>query len=210
MSTASVRQVLLVGSILALGLTGCSSAADGPTPSTATTSATTSVTAQASPGPTGTAPAPAGTPSAPSGPTRCTADQLDATVTDGDGGAAGSVLPYLVLTNTSSVSCTLQGWPGVSFVGNGDGTQIGAAGDMDTSSPHDTVLLAPGGSAHSPLRISNALNYSAADCDPLPADGLRVFPPGETESLFAPTTDLTACQDSSVHLITVRGLVPGA
>jgi hypothetical protein len=120
------------------------------------------------------------------------------------------VLPYLVLTNTGTERCTLQGWPGVSFVGDGNGTQLGAAGDFDRNSPHGTVTLDPGGAAHAPLKIANAMNYDATTCDPQTADGLRVYPPGETHSLFVASTDLTACRSDSVHLITVQALLPGA
>lgn len=142
--------------------------------------------------------------------TRCTSGHLKASLTSGGGGAAGSILPYLVLTNTGSERCTLQGWPGVSFVGDGNGTQLGAAGDFDRSSPHGTVTLDPGGSAHAPLKIANAQNYDAGTCDPQTADGLRVYPPGETHSLFVASSDLTACRNDSVHLITVQALLPGA
>ena len=141
---------------------------------------------------------------------RCTADVLSASLTAGDGGAAGSVLPYLVLTNTGSTRCTLQGWPGVSFVGDGNGTQIGAAGDLDRSSPHGTVTLDPGKTAHAPLRIAQAMNYPQDTCQPVTADGLRVYPPGETHSLFVATTNLTACRNADVKLITVQALLPGS
>ncbi len=104
----------------------------------------------------------------------------------------------------------MQGWPGVSFVGDGNGTQLGAAGDFDRSSPHGTVTLEPGGAAHAPLRIANALNYEATACDPVQADGLRVYPPGETNALFVAATGLTACRTDAEHLITVQALLPGA
>ncbi|MDO8108439.1 DUF4232 domain-containing protein [Isoptericola sp. b441] len=142
--------------------------------------------------------------------TRCASAHLTASLAPGGGGAAGSALPYLVLTNTGSTRCTLQGWPGVSFVGEGDGTQLGAAGDFDRSSPHGAVTLEPGGSAHAPLRIAQARNYPTADCHPEAADGLRVYPPGETHALFVASGDFTACRSDSVPLITVQALLPGA
>ena len=42
------------------------------------------------------------------------------------------------------------------------------------------------------------------------ADGLRVYPPGETHSLFVATTNLTACRNADVKLITVQALLPGS
>ena len=53
-------------------------------------------------------------------------------------------------------------------------------------------------------------NYDAADCQPSAADGLRIYPPGETHSLFIATTDYTACLDAGVHLIMVQTVQPGA
>lgn len=226
------RRLALAGSAAALTLVlaGCSAgggAGTGIAEQTGSpTSSSPSETPSASPSSTASASAPssaspsasasAGASATPStSPTslrssRCTSAHLAASLTAGGGGAAGSVLPYLVLTNTGAERCTLQGWPGVSFVGDGNGTQLGAAGDFGRSSPHGTVTLDPGGSAHAPLKIAQAANYSAATCDPATADGLRVYPPGETHALFVASTDLTACRSSSVHLITVQALLPGA
>jgi hypothetical protein len=155
--------------------------------------------------------APVSTPSASSGSlrsTRCTSGHLAASLSPGDGGAAGSRLPYIVFTNTGTASCTLQGWPGVSFVGNGDGTQLGAAAELDRSSARATVTLAPGASAHAPLRIVVAENYPAQTCQPTVANGLRIYPPGETHSLFIATAEYTACLDSSVQLMSVQAIQP--
>ena len=115
-----------------------------------------------------------------------------------------------MFTNTGSASCTLFGRPGVSFVGNGDGTQLGAPADFDMSSAATTVTLAPGGSAHAPLKISVAENYDAASCQPSPIDGLRVYAPGETHAQFIADTSYTACINAAVHLITVQAVQPGA
>jgi len=151
------------------------------------------------------------TPSASSGSlrsTQCTSGHLAASLSPGDGGAAGSRLPYIVFTNTGTASCTLQGWPGVSFVGNGDGTQLGAAAELDRTSARATVTLAPGASAHAPLRIVVAENYPAQTCQPTVANGLRIYPPGETHSLFIATAEYTACLDSSVQLMSVQAIQP--
>lgn len=155
--------------------------------------------------------APTGDPgSAPLRSDRCTATALSASLGDGGGGAAGSTLPDLVLTNTGTQRCTLQGFPGVSFVGGGNGTQLGAAGTFDRSRTPGTVTLDPGKSAHAPLRIARAENYPSDTCQPVTADGLRVYPPGSTAALFVATTGLTACRNAGVQLITVQALLPGA
>ena len=228
-TTPRRHRLTLAGSAVALilVLAGCS-AGNGSTsgtaePTSSTSSGSPGGTESSSPSPDDTSSprdTPAPSPSASRSPSStatgsmrssvCTSANLAASVAPGDGAAAGSVLPYLVLTNTGAERCTLQGWPGVSLVGDGTGAQIGAAGDFDRSSPHGTVTLGPGGAAHAPLRIARAENYPAKSCDPQPADGLRIYPPGETHSLFAATSDLTACRDDSVHLITVQALLPGA
>ncbi|MBF4606515.1 DUF4232 domain-containing protein [Curtobacterium sp. VKM Ac-1393] len=139
---------------------------------------------------------------------RCAASSLAASIEPGSGGAAGSVIVHLALRNTGSTTCTLQGWPGVSFVGGGNGTQIGAAATQEKSSPHPTVTLAPGKTAVSPLKIVQAGNYSKADCSPKTPDGFRVYPPGSKQSLFVQDTDYQACSSADASLLSVQALVP--
>jgi hypothetical protein len=141
---------------------------------------------------------------------QCDTDALTGSIQPGEGGAAGSVEVTLVLTNGGSTECSLQGWPGVSFVGDGNGTQLGAPADLDRSTPHPTVALQPGGTAQAPLKITQARNYPEADCGPKKADGFRVYPPGSTASLFVEYTAATACTSTSISLLTVGALTPGA
>ncbi|QFV00182.1 Chitinase [Luteimicrobium xylanilyticum] len=141
---------------------------------------------------------------------RCTAGHLTGTLTEGEGGGAGSTFPYLVLKNTGSSPCQLQGWPGVSFVGDDNGTQLGAAATFDRSSPHATVTLLPNGHAHAPLKIAQAANYDKSTCKPQKADGLRVYVPGETHSIFVKASGLTACTNKKVQLLQTQAIQPGA
>lgn len=125
--------------------------------------------------------------------------------------AAGHTYPYLVLTNTGTAPCTLTGYPGVSFVGDGNGTQLGAAAAREAGGvPVVTLTLAPSASAHSQLSIATAANYDAATCRPKQADGLRVYPPDQTQALFVATTAYTACQSTTVALLQVRPPQAGA
>ena len=141
----------------------------------------------------------------------CLAGQLTATLSAGAGGGAGHIYPFLVLTNKGSTACTVKGYPGVSFVGNGNGTQLGAAATREAAGITITTLtLAPGQSAHSQLSITVAGNYDPTTCKPKAADGLRVYPPDETHSLFIASTAYTACQNASIVLILVRPLQAGA
>jgi hypothetical protein len=140
---------------------------------------------------------------------QCTTPDLAASITPGDG-AAGHAGVVLVLTNTGTDSCTVQGWPGLSLVGGGNGTQIGAAADFDKTSPHGTVTLAAGGTAHAVVEVAEAGNYDAGSCRPTPADGFRIYPPGEKRSLFAADTDFQGCANTSLTLLTVGALQPGS
>lgn len=197
--------VVTLAATVAAGVVGCSaqgrekgqdaSASFSPTAVAPTASSATPTTA-------------ATTPAATSGSSLCDTSKLTGSIAAGGGGAAGSIGVTLVLTNTGQAACTLQGWPGVSLVGDGNGTQLGNAATFDRSSAHPTVTLAPGGSAHAPLQIGQAYNYAASACSPKTADGFRVYPPGSRSSLFISDPNVVACTSTSVSLLTVGGLVP--
>jgi Protein of unknown function (DUF4232) len=151
------------------GATG--SAAPSATPS-ATTSAVPSPVNQGAGSGNGTS---GGTPNCQPGELRASLGQQD--------GAAGSVNVALLLTNTGSRTCRLRGFPGVSYVTGDDGHQVGPAAAM--SGPRgDEIVLAPGKAAQSLLRLVNVANYDAAACSPTPVRGLRIYPPGDTASLY--------------------------
>ena len=172
---------------------GCTSTTTTPTHATTVT-----VPASLSPSPSTPLSSPGTTTAQTGAPlTECSTASLTGSLGQSAGAAGTDTVP-IVLTNRGSASCTLQGWPGVSAVAGGNGTQIGPAATLDRSTPHATVTLAPGASAQATLtsRASNAPN-----CDAKPADGLRVYPPGQKASLFIATNGGSACsgtQDLSV------------
>ncbi|NRD25097.1 DUF4232 domain-containing protein [Frigoribacterium sp. VKM Ac-2836] len=139
---------------------------------------------------------------------RCTVGELTAGIADGGGGAAGSYGVAIVLTNSGQRSCTLQGWPGVSFVGDGNGTQIGASAVLDRSTAHETHTLAPGGEVQTIVRITQTGNYDADECRPQATDGFRIYPPGSLESIFVPASGASyeACANAQVQQLTVGAL----
>lgn len=212
-STRSSIVLASTGVVLALALTGCSSGGSDTAP-TATETVTASAMASSSPSTASAAPSSSSTSggSAAGGSGgdggRCATGSLTGSIESGSGGAAGSTVVHLALRNTGSTTCTLQGWPGVSFVGGGSGEQIGAAATRDEASAHPTVTLAPGAVAVAPLKITQAENYPTAKCDPVAADGFRVYPPGSTESLFVRDSGVTACRSTDAGLLNVQGLVP--
>ncbi|GAA2226370.1 hypothetical protein GCM10010413_21880 [Promicromonospora sukumoe] len=222
----TIRTMCGAAGVAALLVTaGCSaSSADGDTASGTPTASTTSAgpTESASSAPSGEASEPDSSESATdgtgstddSGATegRCQTPELAGSLVPVEGGGgAGHYEIEVVLKNEAPQECWLQGWPGVSFVGDNDGTQLGEAATFDRSSPHDTVTLAPGESAQALVRVSNAENYGD-ECGQTPADGLRIYPPGEKRSLFVQNDQLQlmACADSDEPLLQVQALQPAS
>jgi hypothetical protein len=137
---------------------------------------------------------------------RCTTVELAASL--GEGGAgAGSVYRPLIFTNTGSHPCELRGFPGVSYVAGDDGHQVGPAAAM-SGERGDQVPIPPGGTAQAQLQLVNVQNYDPADCQPVPVRGLRVYPPGDTVSLFVPL-DGTGCgRTPPGNQLSVRTVTP--
>jgi len=106
----------------------------------------------------------------------------------------------LVLTNRGPGTCTIQGYPGVSFVTGTSGQQLGAPGRRETG-PAPVVTLGAGQSASATLGIVEAGNFP--NCQITPAAGLRVYPPDNTAALYIPHTD-QGCANTSVVTLTIR------
>jgi len=123
-------------------------------------------------------------------------------------GAAGSSYYPIEFTNSSGTTCSLYGYPGVSFVA-ASGAQVGAAATEDPTYPRLLVTLTPGGTVHAELRITDAQNYPPSTCDPVAVHQLRIFPPGQTSAL---TIDVTAvaCSSTSVQILSVQTVQPGS
>jgi hypothetical protein len=155
---------------------------------------------KASPGKASPTPAASTTVSAtarPSGPPLCAVSGLRVGSRAPRGGAAaGSNYLLLTFRNVSSHTCTMNGHPGVSFVGKDNGTQLGSPAVR--SGGLRTVVLAPGRSTTALLQIANAADYDAATCEPTTSNGLRVYPPDSRASVFVPfKTD--ACQATDLR-----------
>lgn len=164
----------------------------GPTPTPTPTEST------ATPTPT---PTPTVTPPPLAGP--CTTDTSSVELGTPDV-AAGTTRVSIIFTNTSEADCTLEGFPTVEFVGDGNGTQIGATATQDTSTSPQLVTLAPGAMAAALLSITSAGNV----CDPVDVDGFRVIPPGSNDAFFIETTDYQACDAPNTELLTVGAIAP--
>ncbi|GGU10698.1 DUF4232 domain-containing protein [Nocardioides albus] len=138
-------------------------------------------------------------PAAPATPT-CTNADLKAGYRATDAGA-GSRFGEITLTNVSDHACALGGFGGLSYVGGGDGTQIGAPAVREGS--WRTVIMKPGQVAISEVAESTAENYPVAECRPTVVDGFRVYVPDSYDSQFV-RHETTGCADKKVSLLSHR------
>jgi len=117
------------------------------------------------------------TPAPPKGPSRCVSSSLRASLGQSEG-TAGSIYTALVLTNRGSVACTLDGYPGVSFTAGTDAHQVGSPAKRDNRYRAALLLLAPGATAHTTVKVADHSAYDPATCLAVPANGFRIYPPG--------------------------------
>ncbi len=105
----------------------------------------------------------------------------------------------IVLTNVSDHACRTGGFGGLSYVGGGDGTQVGAAAER-TPSRVRSILVRPGQKVVSAVSEVDATAYPRHRCRPADVDGFRVYLPDETASQYVehPTT---GCRNTRVHLL---------
>jgi uncharacterized protein DUF4232 len=138
--------------------------------------------------------------------TRCRTGDLRVSL-GGGGAAAGTVYRTLRFTNVSGHSCTLRGYPGISYVAGDDGHQLGAPASRSPGSSV-SITLAGGQTASTSVGLVNVQNYPAATCRPQSVRGLRVYPPDETRSMFVVLPN-TGCANTGVNQLSVNPLQPG-
>jgi len=119
------------------------------------------------------------------------------------GGAAGSVYRTLVLTNTSTATCSTMGFPGVSYL-SASGSQVGAPAVRSEGTPETLVVLEPGQSAGAVLRETRPENYGDA-CGQVATSGLLVYPPEDTASLTIAYAG-TGCSSEDIELLGIDRL----
>jgi hypothetical protein len=94
---------------------------------------------------------------------------------------AGTTYYPLKFVNKTSKSCTLRGYPGVSAVTT-SGKQIGAAAQRSGGKVR-TLTVKPGKQQSSSIGIREVGNFSASDCKPVTASGLKIFPPNASTAV---------------------------
>ncbi|MDX3194552.1 DUF4232 domain-containing protein [Streptomyces sp. MN03-5084-2B] len=177
----------------ACGSGGTTNAASSSTPSTsASPTATTTVTTATS-SPTATPAAPPAAEPADNG--LCKAGDVKLSLGQGDSGAGSTYRPLLI-TNSSGKPCTIQGFPGVSYVAGADGHQVGKDAFRE-GTKGNAVKLNPGQTAAADIQFVNVRNFDPGTCQPTPVKGLRIYLPQETASNFVPS-DGTGCASTKI------------
>jgi hypothetical protein len=132
------------------------------------------------------------------GVAECTNAELVASYHGGDA-AMSHEYGWIVLKNKSDHTCATRGYGGLSYVGGGDGTQVGAAATR-IKGPVEAILVAPGEQVRSRVVEVSYGVYGPHKCRKAHVDGFRVYVPDETHAQFVkhPTT---GCRNHAVKLI---------
>jgi Domain of unknown function (DUF4232) len=119
--------------------------------------------------------------------------------------APGGAIYTLEFTNVSARPCGLYGYPDVSaYAGRpGAGTQVGPAAAHDSSVRPRPVVLAPGGTAHTVLRVAGAGSLPRTACGRVTAPELRVTLPESGRPAFVPVR-LVACSKKGPAFMSVQ------
>lgn len=208
MKTVLLAIPLLTAGVLTAGCSSSSSSTTTASTATAGSSASSSATAApsasggsaASPSSAASSAAAAG--SASPGLAACTSADLKVSLGGGAGAGMSQNHVGLQLRNIGSSTCTLYGYPGVSWVAGADGHQVGAAAVRQpdsAGSAEKTVTLAPGALASAPMDIVDSGVLSRSECKPVPVRGLRIYPPGQKAALFLPLTSAGGYGECSAH-----------
>ncbi|MFZ0040463.1 MAG: DUF4232 domain-containing protein [Solirubrobacteraceae bacterium] len=118
-------------------------------------------------------------------------------------GAAGTTFYPLKFVNQTKTTCTLRGYPGVSAV-TSSGKQIGNPASP-VQSKFGTVALAPGTQQSASIGIVETGNFSASQCQPVTAAGLKVFPPNQGKSVTLKQS-FSTCSSTTTTSLRVTAL----
>lgn len=111
-------------------------------------------------------------------------------------GTAGSTYLTIRLRNASSGTCTLEGYPVVSFTNAEHDPLGGAAGEMPEA--HGFVTLAPDAVARAILQVPDPGNFPRTDCHARTTTYVRVRTKADPTATYVPLT-IQACTTTAAR-----------
>ena len=201
-SAASATAAMPASSAPASSAAASSAAASSAAASSAAASSAPAQPSSADPNP--TASATRTDPGAPKGQCADSALRLDIQET---GGGLGSRQDLIVFRNAGTTTCALAGAPGVSVVGDGNGTQLGQPAGRGPGAS-EVFQLKPGDTVTAELdRISvdgRTTTFSSdgdqVACDVQKGDGYRIYPPHSFKAVLLRRSDVWACTSKFVWM----------
>jgi hypothetical protein len=124
-------------------------------------------------------------------------------------GATGHIYQVIDFKNISGRTCTLFGYPGVSFAGGTPVTQFGQAADEDPTTPRVTVTLAPGDVANALLNYRQAGFYPPARCAQVSTTYIQVYPPNQTSPVYV-AYNSQICSNKKIHELSIGTVHAGS
>jgi hypothetical protein len=142
-------------------------------------------------------------PNAPGG--QCADSVLRVTVqNDPEGSGAGQRAAFVVFRNAGTSTCHLEGTPGLSLVGDSNGTRLGKPAARGTKGSTD-VAIPPGGYALAPVTYTfvdkTGGNYGDGhghdpQCEAQAADGYRIYPPHSYKAFYSASKTYACTTDT--------------
>jgi hypothetical protein len=135
--------------------------------------------------------------------TTCQPSQL-AVTESGSGGAAGTIEDTFTLTNTSTTTCTLYGYPGMALLsasGSELPTNVIRGGGLNFENIAPTFIsLSPTQSSLFNLGFSDVVQGTTG-CSV--ASQVEITPPNDYSFLTVPVTTIDACGNGTMHVSAV-------
>lgn len=137
----------------------------------------------------------------------CATSQLEVWYGVPGSGSLGHFEYEIQFSNISKSTCTLIGFPGVSWI-NASGHRVGPTAGRDHSFRAFTQRLAPSQTAHAVLTITDP---GVLGCVTAPATALKIFPPNTRKAAFVPFSFKTckSVRDISIRVVRSGAGIPG-
>jgi hypothetical protein len=124
-------------------------------------------------------------------------------------GAAGHIYQVIDFKNISGRTCTLFGYPGVSFAAGTPASQVGRAADEDPTTPRVTVTLAPGDVGNALLSYTQAGFYPPTKCAQANTAYIQVYPPNQTTPAYVAYSS-QICSNKKIHELRIGTVHAGS